>query len=261
VSKGPGRGRGRGKVERQAASRTARERKSAVASRAPAPGARGRAAAPSPRPGGGARERAAEIVRRLRAEYPDARCSLDHADAYQLLVATILSAQCTDERVNQVTPALFARYPTPEDLAGARQEELEELIRSTGFYRNKAKSLLGMANALVERHGGRVPDEMDALVALPGVGRKTANVVLGNAFGKAEGVVVDTHVTRLSNRLGLTRHRDPGKIEADLMACVAREDWTDLAHLFIYHGRAVCRAPKPRCGECVLADLCPSAAA
>ena len=205
--------------------------------------------------------RAAEIVRRLRAEYPDARCSLDHENAYQLLVATILSAQCTDERVNQVTPALFARYPTAEDLAAARQEELEELIRSTGFYRSKAKSLLGMANALVERHGGQVPDTMDALVELPGVGRKTANVVLGNAFGKAEGVVVDTHVTRLSNRLGLTRHRDPEKIEADLMACVAREDWTDLAHLFIYHGRAVCKAPKPRCGECVLADLCPSAVA
>lgn len=205
--------------------------------------------------------RAAEIVRRLRAEYPDARCSLDHENAYQLLVATILSAQCTDERVNQVTPALFARYPTAEDLAAARQEELEELIRSTGFYRSKAKSLLGMANALVERHGGQVPDTMDALVELPGVGRKTANVVLGNAFGKAEGVVVDTHVTRLSNRLGLTRHKDPVKIEADLMELVPREDWTDLAHLFIYHGRAVCKAPKPRCGECVLADLCPSAVA
>jgi len=203
--------------------------------------------------------RAAEIVRRLRAEYPDARCSLDHENAYQLLVATILSAQCTDERVNQVTPALFARYPTAEDLAAARQEELEELIRSTGFYRSKAKSLLGMANALVERHGGQVPDTMDALVELPGVGRKTANVVLGNAFGKAEGVVVDTHVTRLSNRLGLTRHKDPVKIEADLMELVPREDWTDLAHLFIYHGRAVCKAPKPRCGACVVADLCPSA--
>jgi len=205
------------------------------------------------------KERAAEIVRRLRAEYPDARCSLDHEDAYQLLVATILSAQCTDERVNQVTPALFARYPTPEDLAGARQEELEELIRSTGFFRNKTKSLLGMANAVVEEHGGRVPDEMDALVKLPGVGRKTANVVLGNAFGKAEGVVVDTHVTRLSNRLGLTRNKDPVKIEFDLMKVIAREDWTDLSHLFIYHGRAVCKAPKPRCGECVLAGICPSA--
>jgi len=205
--------------------------------------------------------RAAEIVRRLRAEYPDARCSLDHENAYQLLVATILSAQCTDERVNQVTPALFARYPTAEDLAAARQEELEGLIRSTGFYRSKAKSLLGMANALVERHGGQVPDTMDALVELPGVGRKTANVVLGNAFGKAEGVVVDTHVTRLSNRLGLTRHKDPVKIEADLMELVPREDWTDLAHLFIYHGRAVCKAPKPRCGACVVADLCPSAVA
>ncbi|MBX6364500.1 MAG: endonuclease III [Gemmatimonadetes bacterium] len=204
------------------------------------------------------RERTAEIVRRLRAEYPDARCSLDHQDAYQLLVATILSAQCTDERVNQVTPALFARYPDADALAGARTEELEALIRSTGFYRNKAKSLLGMAAALVERHGGRVPADMDALVKLPGVGRKTANVVLGNAFGMAAGVVVDTHVKRLSARLGLTAHTDPETIEADLMDIVAREDWTDLSHLFIYHGRAVCKAPKPRCAACVLADICPS---
>ncbi|HET9984738.1 MAG TPA: endonuclease III [Longimicrobiales bacterium] len=205
------------------------------------------------------RERTAEIVRRLRAEYPGARCSLDHRDAYQLLAATILSAQCTDERVNMVTPALFARYPTAGDLAGARTEELEELIRSTGFFRNKAKSLLGMATALVERHGGKVPADMDALVRLPGVGRKTANVVLGNAFGIAAGVVVDTHVKRLSERLGLTSHADPEKIETDLMEVVAREDWIDLPHLFIYHGRAVCKAPKPRCAECVLADICPSA--
>lgn len=207
------------------------------------------------------RERAAEIVRRLRVDYPDAKCSLDHRSAYELLTATILSAQCTDERVNQVTPALFARYPTVEDLAGARQEEVEELIKSTGFYRNKAKSLIGMATAVVEKHGGRIPDDMDALVKLPGVGRKTANVVLGNAFGKAEGVVVDTHVKRLSGRLGLTRQQDPDKIEQDLMKLVRREDWTDLSHLLIYHGRAVCKAPKPRCDACSLADLCPSAGA
>jgi endonuclease-3 len=205
------------------------------------------------------RGRAAEIVRRLRAAYPDAECSLEHHDAYELLAATILSAQCTDERVNLVTPALFARYPTPEALAGARTEELEEIIRSTGFFRNKAKSLLGMAGALVARHGGEVPAEMDALVALPGVGRKTANVVLGNAFRKNVGVVVDTHVKRLSGRLGLSASDDPEKIEQELMALFERDDWTDLAHLFISHGRAVCRAPKPRCGECVLADICPSA--
>ncbi|HEY8483448.1 MAG TPA: endonuclease III [Longimicrobiales bacterium] len=205
------------------------------------------------------RARAREIIRRLREEYPDARCSLNFENPFQLLVATILSAQCTDERVNQVTPALFARYPTPEDLAGARQEELEELIHSTGFYRNKAKSLLGMAARLVEEHGGRVPDEMEALVRLPGVGRKTANVVLGNAFGKAEGVVVDTHVKRLAGRLGLSRASDPDRIEQDLMELVPREDWTDLAHLFIYHGRAVCKAPRPRCEACRLAELCPSA--
>ncbi|MCI0432134.1 MAG: endonuclease III [Gemmatimonadetes bacterium] len=205
------------------------------------------------------RERAAGIVRRLRAEYPDAHCSLDFRNPYELLVATILSAQCTDERVNQVTPALFRRYPTPEHLAGARVEELEEMIRSTGFFRNKTKSLLGMANAVVDRYGGSIPDSMDALVSLPGVGRKTANVVLGNAFGIAEGVVVDTHVRRLSSRLGLTRQSDPIRIEPDLMKLFDRDDWTDLAHLFIYHGRAVCRAPTPRCRDCVLVDFCPSA--
>ena len=204
------------------------------------------------------RDRTREIVRRLHAEYPAARCSLTHRDAYELITATILSAQCTDERVNQVTPALFARYPDAAALASARQNDLEELIRPTGFYRNKAKSLLGMAGAVADRHDGRVPDSMEELVALPGVGRKTANVVLGNAFGKAVGIVVDTHVTRLSGRLGLTRQRDPVKIEQDLMKLVPREEWTDLAHLFIDHGRAVCRAPTPRCELCVLADICPS---
>ena len=202
--------------------------------------------------------RTLEIIARLKREYPDAKCSLDFSNPYQLLVATILSAQCTDERVNQVTPALFRRYPTPEDLAGARQEELEELIRSTGFFRNKAKSLLGMANAIVERHDGKVPADMDALVHLPGVGRKTANVVLGNAFGMDEGVVVDTHVGRLSGRLGLTAETDPVRIEQDLMKLVPRDEWTLLPHLFIHHGRAVCRAPTPRCEICVLSDICPS---
>jgi endonuclease III len=199
-----------------------------------------------------------EIVRRLHAEYPDAQCSLVHRNPFELLTATILSAQCTDARVNMVTPELFSRYPGAADLAAARQEEVEEIIRSTGFFRSKAHSLLGMAGALVERHGGAVPADMEALTALPGVGRKTANVVLGNAFGRADGIVVDTHVTRLSNRLGLTREKDAVRIEQDLVPVTPREEWTDLAHLFIDHGRAVCKAPTPRCEACVLADLCPS---
>ena len=205
------------------------------------------------------RERAKEIIERLRKRHPDARCSLDHCNAYELLTATILSAQCTDERVNRVTPALFARFPEPADLADARPAELEDMIRSTGFFRNKAKSLLGMAGAIVERHGGKVPETMTELVELPGVGRKTANVVLGNAFSRNEGIVVDTHVTRVAGRLALTKQRDPVKIEQDLIQIVPREDWTDLAHLFIYHGRATCRAPTPLCEQCVLVDLCPSA--
>jgi endonuclease III len=204
------------------------------------------------------RERTAEIVRRLHAEYPDATCSLDHRNAYELLTATILSAQCTDERVNMVTPALFRRYPQPADLAAARTEDVEELIRPTGFFRNKAKSLLGMATALTEQHAGSVPTDMTSLVALPGVGRKTANVVLGSAFGIDEGVVVDTHVKRLSGRLGLTKETDPEKVEQDLIKLVEKEEWTDVSHLFIYHGRAVCKAPTPRCEACVLTDLCPS---
>jgi endonuclease-3 len=204
------------------------------------------------------RARTKEIIARLKREYPEAKCSLNYENAYQLLVATILSAQCTDERVNQVTPALFKRYPAAADLAGAKTEELSELIKSTGFFNNKTRNLLGMSNGLVERHGAVVPDEMDALVELPGVGRKTANVVLGNAFGKAEGVVVDTHVSRLSGRLGLSAQTDAVKIEEDLIALVDRSDWTILAHLFIDHGRAVCKAPKPLCEVCVLNDICPS---
>lgn len=203
-------------------------------------------------------ELAAEYYRRLHAAYPDAHCALDHRNAYELLVATILSAQCTDARVNLVTPALFARYPTAHDLAGAQPEELETLIKSTGFFRNKTKSLLGMARAVVERHGGEIPSTMDELTALPGVGRKTANVILGNAFGQNEGVVVDTHVTRLANRLGLTTQQDAVKIETDLMRLVPRERWTMLSHLLIEHGRRVCEARAPKCGICPLADLCPS---
>ena len=205
-----------------------------------------------------AAERAPAIFSRLDAEYPDAHCALDHGDPYELLVATILSAQCTDKRVNMVTPALFSKYPNPTALAAAKPDDLEAMIKSTGFFRNKTKSLLGMAAAVSEQHGGSVPDAMDALVKLPGVGRKTANVVLGNAFGRAEGVVVDTHVGRLSRRLALTRQSDPVKIEQDLMAIFPRPRWTLLAHLLISHGRAVCDARRPRCDRCVLQTLCPS---
>ena len=204
------------------------------------------------------RERTAEIIGRLKREYPAAKCSLDYRNPFELLVATILSAQCTDERVNQTTPALFQRFDNAAAMAGARPEELEELIRSTGFYRNKTKSLLGMANAVVERHQGAVPQEMAELVELPGVGRKTANVVLGNAFDKKEGIVVDTHVTRLSGRLGLSAQTDAVKIEEDLVELVVQADWTIVSHLFIYHGRAVCKAPTPLCEKCLLSDICPS---
>ena len=203
-------------------------------------------------------ERAPEIRRRLDKAYPDAHCALDFTNPYQLTVATILSAQCTDKRVNMVTPTLFAKYPTPKDLAAAKTEELEDIIRSTGFFRSKSKSLIGMATAVDERHGGEIPREMDLLVKLPGVGRKTANVVLGNAFDTNVGVVVDTHVTRVSQRLALTRQTDPVKIEQDLMKLFPREGWTMLSHLFIEHGRQVCDARKPKCEICPLSDLCPS---
>jgi endonuclease III len=205
-----------------------------------------------------AAERAPEIYRRLSAEYPDARCALDHRNPYELLVATILSAQCTDKRVNMVTPALFERYPDVAALSAAKPEELEDMIRSTGFFRNKTKSLLGMANAVTERHDGAIPPAMDQLVKLPGVGRKTANVVLGNAFDLNEGVVVDTHVSRLSSRLALSRESDPVKIENDLIALFPRDQWTMLSHLLISHGREVCDARKPACERCVVSHLCPS---
>ena len=200
-----------------------------------------------------------ETIARLGSEYPDATTALDWENPLELLVATILSAQTTDVRVNAVTPNLFARYPTAADLAAADPAELEEVIRPTGFFRNKAKSLRGMAGALVEDHGGEVPRTMGELVALPGVGRKTANVVLGNAFGVDEGVVVDTHVRRLSNRLGFAAESDPEKIERDLMQTVPRRDWTVFSHLLILHGRSVCKARKPACADCVVNDLCPSA--
>jgi endonuclease-3 len=200
-----------------------------------------------------------EVLARLKAEYPDAHCALNHDSPYQLIVATILSAQCTDVRVNMVTPALFKRYPGVHQLARADQGELEEMIKSTGFFRNKAKSLIGMARAVVADHDGTLPKTMDELRALPGVGRKTANVVLGNAFGLNEGVTVDTHVTRLSRLLGLTRHTDAEKIEQDLMNVIPRDDWTIFSHLLIEHGRQVCIARRPQHERCVLRDICPSA--
>lgn len=202
-------------------------------------------------------DRARKIYAILEEHYPDARCALTHHDAFELLVATILSAQCTDARVNLVTPSLFARYPGPAEMAKASLEELEGFIRSTGFYHNKAKSLLGSSRKIVEEFKGQVPATMEELLTLPGVARKTANVVLGNAFGKNEGVVVDTHVGRLAIRLGLTKESDPKKVEQDLIALFPRESWTMLAHLLIFHGRAVCTARKAMCERCPVAALCP----
>ena len=202
--------------------------------------------------------RARLIFRRLSRAYPDAKCALDYRSAFELLCATILSAQCTDVRVNLVTPHLFARFPTPAALAAASRKEVEEIIKSTGFFRNKSKSLVGMAQALVADHGGEVPRSMAELRALPGVGRKTANVILGNAYGINEGITVDTHVARLSHRLGFTREEDPVKIERDLMPLFPRKNWALLSHLLIFHGRQVCLARRPKCGECILNDTCPS---
>jgi endonuclease-3 len=204
------------------------------------------------------RARARKIVARLERAYPDATCALRHASALELVVATILSAQCTDIRVNMVTPALFAKYRTAPDYAAADPLVLQREIQSTGFFRNKTKSIIGMAQALVERHGGEVPDTMEALTALPGVGRKTANVILGTWFKKNEGVVVDTHVQRLSRLLKLTRHDDPVKIERDLMELVPRDKWTWWSHTLIQHGRQVCIARRPKCEACVVNRLCPS---
>jgi endonuclease-3 len=207
-----------------------------------------------------AADRIAAIAARLAELWPDAVVELDHDSAYQLLVATILAAQSTDKLINTVTPALFARYPDPTALAHADPAELEPMIFSTGFYRMKARHLIGMAQRIVERHGGRVPETMEGLVDLPGVARKTANVVLGSALGKNEGIVVDTHVSRLAPRLGLTAHSDPVKIEQDLMQLLPRDQWSIFAHRLIWHGRRVCHAKQPNCDQCALAPLCPSAA-
>ncbi len=195
----------------------------------------------------------------LSRDYPDADCSLDYGDPLQLYVATVLSAQCTDTRVNQVTPALFRECRFPEDYLALGQASLEERIRSTGFFRNKAKSIIGACAALVEGFGGKIPSTMEDLLTLPGVGRKTANVILGNAFGKTEGIVVDTHVARITQRLGLTAHVDPVKIEQDMMGLFPEREWTVLAHRLILHGRSVCTARSPRCAGCSLAERCPAA--
>jgi endonuclease-3 len=205
------------------------------------------------------RQRALEIMVRLKRLYPNATCSLNYETLVQLLVATILSAQCTDERVNKVTPNLFARFPDAKSLAKADPEELEDLVRSTGFYRNKAKNIRGACQMIVTEYDGKVPNTMEKLTKLPGVARKTANVVLGHGFGINEGVTVDTHVKRLSNRLGLTKHQEPVKIERDLMKLLPQPDWENWSIRLIYHGRAVCKARKPECEVCDLALLCPSA--
>ncbi|MEW5860448.1 MAG: endonuclease III [Cyanobacteriota bacterium] len=204
-------------------------------------------------------QRALEILIRLKRLYPDAPCTLNYETPVQLLVATILSAQCTDERVNQVTPSLFARFPDAPALANADIAELETLIRSTGFYRNKAKNIQGACRLIVEKFKGQVPKRMELLLELPGVARKTANVVLGHAYGINQGVTVDTHVKRLSYRLGLTEHTDPVRIERDLMRLLPLEDWENWSIRLVYHGRAICKAKNPVCHACVLADLCPSA--
>jgi len=204
------------------------------------------------------KEKTRQIIRRLKREYPDAHCSLNHSNAFELLTATILSAQCTDERVNIVTADLFRKYRKPEDYLGVPVTELQDDVRTTGFFRNKSKSIQGMAKMLIEKYQGRVPNTMDELLELPGVARKTANVVLGNAYGIAAGVVVDTHVSRLSQRLGLTKNTHPEKIELDLIELVPRKDWIIFPHLLIAHGRRVCKARRPLCEVCVVEKLCPS---
>ena len=202
--------------------------------------------------------RTLEIIKRLKKAYPTAHCALNHTNAFELLVATILSAQCTDERVNIVTANLFRKYHGPSDFADAPQEELERDIHSTGFFRNKAKSIRAASQRILDEFGGEVPATMPEILSLAGVARKTANVVLGNAFGIASGVVVDTHVSRLSQRLGLTTEKTPEKIELDLQALVPKKHWVMFSHWLIFHGRQICQARKPKCSECVLADICPS---
>ena len=203
-------------------------------------------------------QRAKQVICTLREAYPDAHCELDHQGPFQLLIATILSAQCTDKRVNKVTPLLFKEYPTPLKLSSAKQIHVEDIIKSTGFFKNKSKNIIACSRHLVEKHKAQVPRSMEELTSLPGVGRKTANVILGNAFNLNEGVVVDTHVKRISQLLKLTDHKDPVKIEQDLMKLFRTEEWVDLSHLMIFHGRRRCIARRPQCDLCELATICPS---
>jgi endonuclease-3 len=229
-------------------------RSKASGAKPPAKAARGKAAAgPDPEK----KAQAARVVRRLKADYPDATCALENETPFQLLVATILSAQCTDARVNMVTPELFRRWPAAREMAGAPIKELERVIQSTGFFRNKAKNIKAASQGIVDQHDGEIPRDLDQLVALPGVGRKTANVVLGTAFGMATGVVVDTHVTRLSQRLGLTRQTDAIKIEQDLMQLLPKSEWVNFSHRMIHHGRQICIARKPKCPLCSMKTFCP----
>jgi len=207
----------------------------------------------------GAEERIGEIITILRKAYPRSRTALLFETPFQIMVATILAAQCTDEKVNQITPALFQKYRTAADFASAKQAELEKEIRPTGFFRNKSRSIIGASKRIVENFGGEVPDKMEDLITLPGVARKTANIVLSSAFKKAEGIAVDTHVRRLSERLGLSKRKDPEKIERDLMALVPRKDWLDFNYMLVNHGRKICQARKPLCPQCELKSLCPSA--
>ena len=249
----PADGRTAGPTDRRAGKR-ARNAKSKVKSKVIGKGKLNGRRLPSARPP----VAASNLLAHLKELYPDARCALNYRNPFELLCATILSAQCTDARVNMVTPVLFARYPTPFELARAHPGDVEEIIKSTGFFRNKTKSLIGMAQAIVAKHGGEVPRTMEELRKLPGVGRKTANVVLGNAYNTNEGVTVDTHVIRLSQLLGLTKEADPVKIETELMRLFPQADWNLLSHLLIFHGRNICIARRPRCSDCVLAELCPS---
>jgi len=204
------------------------------------------------------KERKASVIKAVKAAYPKAGCSLKHRNVWQLLCATILSAQCTDERVNLTTPDLFKVYPTPKAMGVAKQEDVEKLIRSCGFFKNKAKNIIAASKMIAENYKGRVPKTMEELTTLPGVARKTANVVLGTGYGINDGIVVDTHVTRLSNRLGLSKNTEPEKIEKDLIKIVPREEWTDFSHQLIAHGRTICQARNPKCADCPLKTFCPS---
>lgn len=204
-------------------------------------------------------ERVEKIIAILRENYPNPRTALNYSSPFELIIATILSAQCTDERVNKVTPALFKRYPTIEDFAQADQKELEKDIHSTGFYRNKAKSIIGLSKKVMEQFNGKLPDNMEDLITLPGVARKTANILLSSVFKKAEGIAVDVHVRRVSERLSFSKEKNPDKIEKDLMRLIPKEDWLDISYLLIDHGRAICTARKPKCPQCPLKNLCPSA--